>query len=250
MTERRARAWTILAMVAGAASLLAASSCTKSPGAPQARDIKAELARLQRANALLQHQIELASGKDFYLVLDPAKSDLTLMLRGAELQRFAVRGLQVGSPRISWFGRRDPRPWQGTIWTSGALDPPRQIDRLVVQAAPPGKDVAEPEPPPIPQTPEELYPVPPRYLVRFDAGRSLEIRPREGDEKAGHVGRAWAAWIAKWHDVGSALFGGDRDRVRLRLAMSPHDAESLYRSLPPSVRLIVLAGPSAGVGTD
>ena len=77
------------------------------------------------------------SGKEFYLVLDPGASDLTLMLSGAELQRYPVIGLQVGQPRVSWITRRDPRPWQDVIWSHGELDPPRQIDRLVIQAAPP-----------------------------------------------------------------------------------------------------------------
>ncbi len=243
MRRRRASVPARVALLAaGAAGLLGAAACSNSHDAKQAADVRTEVVRVQRANALLQRQIELAAGKDFYLVIDPAASEMTLMLRGAELQRYAVRGLQVGSPRVAWIGRRDPRPWQGTIWTSGELDPPRQIDRLVIQAAPPGKDTAEPEAPPIPPTPEELYPVPPRFHIRFDDGRSLEIRPREADEKAGRVARVWASWSAKWHDVAAAAFGKDRDTVRLRLAMNPHDAESLYRSLPPAVRLIVLAG--------
>ena len=38
--------------------------------------------------------------KAFYLVFDPAKPDLALMLRGAELQRYPVLGAQVGRPRV------------------------------------------------------------------------------------------------------------------------------------------------------
>ncbi len=38
----------------------------------------------------------------------------------------------------------------------------------------------------------------------------------------------------------AAAFRKNRDAVRLRLVLSPKDAASLYRSLPPAVRLIVL----------
>ena len=239
MTRRRARCGWGLAMVT--VGVLAAA-CTRAPATQKSTDLRTEVARLQRTSALLQRQIELASEKEFYLVIDPAASAVSLMLRGAELQRYPVLGLQIGHPRVSWVGRHDPRPWQGTTWSNGELDPPRQIDRLVIQAAPPGKDVAEPEPAEIPPTAEELYPVPMRYHIRFASGLSLEIRPREADANAGRWARLWASWSAKWRDVAAAILTRDRDAVRLRMAMNPKDAESLYRSLPPAVRLIVLAG--------
>jgi hypothetical protein len=37
------------------------------------------------------------------------------------------------------------------------------------------------------------------------------------------------------------VFHRDRDRVRLRLVLNPKDAASLYRSLPPAVRLVILS---------
>jgi hypothetical protein len=111
----------------------------------------------------------------------------------------------------------------------------------VIQAAPPGKDAAEPEAPAVPLTPEEMYPVPPRYQVRFDEGWSIEVRPLDADQQAGRLARFRAWWGAKWHDSVAAAFGTDRDSVRLRIALSPKDAASLYRSLPPAVRLIILS---------
>jgi len=223
-----------------AAAGLSAVSCSEREAPPRASDLPAQLARLQRANSLLQRQVELADGKEFYLVLDPGASDLTLMLKGAELQRFPVIGLQVGQPRVSWMMRRDPRPWQEVVWAHGELDPPRQIDRLVIQAAPPGEDAAELEAPAVPLTPEEMYPVPSRYHVRFDEGRSIEVRPLDADRQAGRFARFRAWWGARWHDAVAATFGRDHDGVRLRIALSPVDAASLYRSLPPAVRLIIL----------
>ena len=231
---------TCLAAIVAAATVLSAAACGRDTATPQPEDGAAKAAHLQRLNDLLQRQVELASGKDFYLVLDPAGSELTLMLSGAELQSYRVTGLQVGTPRVSWFGRRDARPWQDVVWAHGELDPPREIDRLVVQAPPPKKDAAEPEAPPIPPTPEEMYPVPSRYQVRFDEGRSIEVRPLDADQKASGFARFGAWWSAKWHDVAAALVRKDRDAVRLRLVLSPKDAASLYRSLPPAVRLIVL----------
>jgi hypothetical protein len=126
------------------------------------------------------------------------------------------------------------------VWSHGELDPPRQIDRLVIEAAPPSKDNAEPETPPIPKTPEEMYPVPPRYHVRFDQGRSIEVRPLDIDRQAGRWARLRVWWTAKWHDVAAALRHRDSDGVRIRLALEPKEAASLYRSLPPAVRLIIL----------
>jgi len=242
---------TCLAAIAIGAAGLGTATCSKHEAAPTPSDLRAQAGRLQRAGSLLQRQIELADGKEFYLVLDPGAPALTLMLSGAELQRYPVVGLQVGEPRVSWITRREGRRWQDVVWSRGELDPPRQIDRLVVQAAPPGVETAEPETPPVPPTPEEMYPVPSRYQVRFDEGWSIEVRPLDVDEQAGRAARFRAWWSAKWHDVVGAVFRRDRDAVRLRIALSPKDAASLYRSLPPAVRLIILsqARPAAPTRT-
>jgi len=233
--------------VAAVLSCLVAAACTREPiaspgGGSTEGGVAVELARLQRANALLGRQIELASGKDFYLLLDPAGPDLTLMLRGAILQRFAVLGMQVGVPRVAWHSDRAATTWQGVIWSSGELDPPRALDRIVIAPDEGAEADKEPEPPPIPKTAEELYPVPTRFHVRFADGLSMEIRPREADAAAGRLARLGAWWGAKWGDVAAALGVSSRDAVRLRVVLSPEDAGSLYRSLPPSVRLLVLSG--------
>jgi hypothetical protein len=230
----------LAAVVVGALGF-SGGSCRSDEAAGPLPAVGNRLAELQRDNSLLQRQIELAEGKDFYLVLDPAASDLTLMLNGAELQRYPVLGLLVGQPQVSWFARRDARPWQGVVWAHGELDPARQLDRLVIQAAPPRKDAPEPEAPPIPPTPEEKYPVPSRYQVRFEDGRSIEVRPLDADSQAGRLARFRAWWTAKWHDEIAAVFHRDRDSVRLLLTLNPKDAASLYRSLPPSVRLVILS---------
>jgi hypothetical protein len=231
-----------LAAVFLALALVGIAACERRAVPAAASDPRSVAARLQRTNAQLQKQIELAAGKEFYLVLDPATSGLTLMLKGAPLQRFTVLGLQVGHPRTAWFSDRDPRHVQSVIWSGGELDPPRQIDRLVIQAAEPGKEAPESTPPPIPPTPEELYPVPSRYHVRFADGLSMEILPREADASVGRWAHARAALAEKWRDILAALRVSDRDAIRLRVTLDPNDAQSVYRSLPPAVRLIVLDG--------
>jgi hypothetical protein len=242
MKGHRARLGTCRVTVAIGLAAMMTAACSKAPAEKRAVDRRTEVAQLQRTTDLLRRQVELAAGRDFYLVLDPATSALTLMLRGARLQGYAVLGLQVGHPRIAWFGERDSRPVQGVVWSRGELDPPRQIDRLVIQAGEPGKGTGDPATPPIPPTPEERYPVPSRYHVRFDDGLSVEIRPREADATAGRWARLRASWSAQWRDAFAAVRASDRDAVRLRILLNPKDAESLYRSLPPAVTLIVLAG--------
>jgi len=43
----------------------------------------------------------------------------------------------------------------------------------------------------------------------------------------------------------AAIGLGARDAVRLRVTLDPKDAGSLYRALPPAVRLLVLSGEPA-----
>jgi hypothetical protein len=242
---------TTVAVLLGVTGIV--TSCGRGPAPPAEKDARSDAARLQRANAQLQKQIELAAGKEFYLVLDPARSSLTLMLKGAPLQRYTVLGLQVGYPRVGWMSDRDPRHAQSVIWSQGELDPPRQIDRFVIQAAEPGKGPAEEVAPPIPATPEELYPVPSRYHIRFADGLSVEIRPREADQSVGRWARTRAALGEKWRDLVASTRPSRRDAIRLRITLDPKDAKSVYRSLPPAVRLVVLDGevePAQPVAAD
>jgi hypothetical protein len=229
------RGWFCVAVLAASTTGCGGSAGSAAPGGT-AR----EIAALQRTNALLQRQTELAAGKDFYLVFDPSVPDLALMLRGAELQRYPVRGVQVGRPRVAWFARQAAREWQGVVWAGGTLEPLRQMDRYVIQGVEPGKGEGEVSPPPIPPTAEELYPVPSRYLIRFGDGLSVEIRPREADEQASRWARMRAAGETRARDFWRAMWSSRDDAIRLRLVLNPKDAESLYRALPPAVRFVVL----------
>jgi hypothetical protein len=210
-----------------------------------AQDPAREAATLARDNAVLEKLVTLATGKNFYLVLDPSAMDLTLMLRGAELRRYHVLALSVGVPRRAWVRHESPAPWQDVIWTGGRLDPPREIDRQVIVTTPPGQGQAEPQPV-VPPTPEEAYPVPLRYHIRFGDGPAIEIRPREADAKAGRWSRFSAWWSARWRDARAALRAHPDELVRLRVVLAPEDADMLYRSLPPDTALLVATVPGGG----
>jgi len=192
-------------VIAGAWLAAAAAACSKSPVERQVSDLRGEVARLQRATATLQHQLELATGKEFYLVLDPIAPDLALLLRGAELQRYSVLGVTVGQPRRAWVGLGGDRHWRGVIWTAAKLDPARRSIASSSRTASPGRPGPNPRHRPVPPTAEERYPVPSRYRIRFADGLSVEIRPREADTTAGRWVRMRTWWGAKWRDVLAVL---------------------------------------------
>lgn len=228
-----------LTAVAGAALAVALA------GGEGARD---EIRSIRAQNDLLQKELELANGDKFYLVLDPTAPSLKLMLRGAVLQEYHVRALEVGSPRVAFVRRELPDGWRGRIWSSGNLAPARERERIEIDAPPPSKD-SDVEPTiPIPPTPEQAYPVPPRYHVRYDGGLSLEIRRNgEVEKPAGAWNRLVASLSAWWADLKAVLSRSapDADAIRLRLTLPPKEADSLYRALPPDTKLLVLPGSAS-----
>jgi hypothetical protein len=231
----------LLALGVAAVLMVSAGGCRRAPDRAVSADAEVtEIERLQRRTAGLERLVELAGGKEFYLVLDPGAAVLTLMLRGAELRRFGVLQQWVARPRVAWFVRSKAVPWQGVVWSDGALVPPRPLDRVVINADPQGPGGEEPEPPRIPPTAEELYRIPARYRIRFAGGLAVEIRPGEGDPIEGRLKRFGRWLVAHSVDAVAALGTSTHDEARLRLVLSRADAESLYRSLPPAVKLLVL----------
>jgi hypothetical protein len=198
-----------------------------------------ELARLAFRNDLLQKQLDLAKGKDFYLILNPADKSLELMYRAALLQSYRVDGLEIGVPRVLFRERVEASAWEGRIWRGGALDPARELDRVEMQAPPPTPEGQEVEVK-VPQTPEEKYPVPARYHIRFEGGLSIEVRPPGSEAEKGfweRLGERWSTW---WTDAKAASKSEPDDTVRLHIVLSKKDAESLYRALPPNTALLVV----------
>lgn len=208
-------------------------------GGETAPDPRAQAETLARENEILRKRVELATGDIFYLLLDPAAGNIKLMLKGAVLQDYPVQGLEVGEPRVAFVGKGLPAGWEGRIWSKGALDPGRPQDRIEVDVPPPGQE-EETKPAVIPPTPEEKFPVPPRYRIKYEGGLSLEVRPREMDEKMGSWERLRAAWKVWWNDAVTVAGKEPEDTIRLRMVLKPEDADSLYRALPPETRLLIL----------
>ena len=224
----------ILPAVALAAATIAAAATPSGPAPTQG-----ELTRLSLQNNLLQRQLDLAKAKEFYLLLDPQAQSLTLMFHAALLQQYRVEALEVGVPRVVYRTRTDVSRWEGRIWEKGALDPERKLDRVEMQAPPPTREGTEIEVK-VPQTPEEKYPVPARYHIRFAGGLSIEVRPPGSDSKRGFCSRIAASWSSWFADARAASRSEPTDTVRLHVVLSKKDAESLYRALPPDTKLLAL----------
>lgn len=235
-TERRracaAAAVTLAACLPGTGRL-AAQTAAPAPS-------KEAVAAAARQIDLLEKRVELAQSDQFYVVVDPNANKLILMLHGAVLRDYPIEALQVGTPRVLFRQRRLADNWQGRIWGDGALVPARAIDR--VEIVPPdstkGDSVQAYKPPPLP---EEMYPVPPRYHVRYAGGLSIEVRPHELDATSlkwtQRLRNSWGVWS---RDLRAAMAANPEDVVRLRIVMQPEHAASFYRALPPSTRLLVL----------
>lgn len=195
-----------------------------------------DAARLALENETLAKKAELASGKEFYLVLDQSAARLTLFLEGAELCRYGVLGLEVADPQVAFVSRAESRGWQNRIWTSGTLAPAREEDRIEIKVPAPGADPAQ-QPVAVPLTPEEAHPVPPRYGIRYQGGLFVELRARGDEGDGATLGARLGHW---WQDFKAALQPEPTDLIRLRVTLQAEDAKAIYRSLPPDTKLLVL----------
>ena len=206
-----------------------------------------EMARLAHENLLLQRQVELASGVAFYMILDARGRSLCVMLQGVTLRRYEIRDLRLGVPRVLFRASPPPEGWQDRIWSDPKLVPLRARDRLEIVAT--GDSTTMPEPP-VPLTPEEAFPAPPNYRIRYAGGLTLDVRseappavlPDSLREDTSLFGRL-RAWVKESRSV---LSDEERDAVRVQVVMRPEDAGALYRSMPPDTKLLILvhaAGP-------
>lgn len=184
-----------------------------------------EARKLTRETGVLETELSLAKSGEFYLELDVAARELRLMLGGIELQGYPTSSIEIGAPRFAFFEHELPHDWTHRVWTGGRLEPERERERYelkVVEGVPP------PEPP-VPLTPEEMYPRPYRFFVRYAEGPALEIRPE---------GAQWGfkeELRARLADLREALPGGGAG-PRIRIALGDQDASRLYRALPPETR--------------
>ena len=223
---------------AGAALLCIALPAFAAPKKEPAANPE-EIAKLQRTVAVRQQQLDLASGKNFYLVLDPSGGTLRLYLKAAVLHTWRIAGVEIGAPRIAFVSRGLPDDWEGRIWKDGTLDPPRDLDRYELVAPAPRPDGTE-STVPIPPLPEEAYPVPARYRVVFASGLAIEVRPPSAEDSAGFFARIGQTVRIWWRDFVRAVSPAPDDRIRVRLVLDREGADSLYRALPPDTELLIL----------
>jgi hypothetical protein len=209
-------------------------------GTPSLRDQPAQRTRvltdetdaLRRENASLKKQYDLALGHSFYLMVDPSGAEMTLAYRGAALHRYSILDAQLAVPRVAFTGSSIRHEWAWTVWSGGLLDPQRPSDRVVLKVSNTGS--ASQSPPP-----DTEVPVPAVFLVRYEPGLVVEIRRSTADSTAG-----WKRLLTKWRtrsrEVLAALSPSDRKLLRLRILLTSDDADSLYRSLPPDTRLLIV----------
>ena len=222
-----------LAALALALCLPAAARARSAP--PDSAEDVASLSEDIRENDALERLAALAATSDFYLVLEPDSSALTLRLQGAKLRRFPVETVEIVRPALAFLPRHELRDaeaaaWLDRTWHDGELDPVRTRDRIEIQALPP--DPNRPEGSveiPVPPTAEESISVPARYFIRFADHLVLEI----------DATRAGVRSSATWKDRLAAGGLHPADPWRLRVRLSAADADLLYRSLPPAVALLV-----------
>jgi len=196
-----------------------------------------EIGRLQQERESLTRQSELAASGAFYLLVDPAAGQLTLAYRGTPLRRYTMLDARVGVPRVAFFGR-NPRPdWAGTVWSGGRLEPGRPSDRVEFKVTVGGP--AE-EPPPPPSPPEVAIPVPATYLLRYEPGLVIEI-DRPASEARSRWARLASRLRSRGREAAAALSPSQRSLVRLRIVLAADEADSLYRSVPPDTRLLIVA---------
>jgi hypothetical protein len=243
MRPASARRSTFIERAAGvllAAAVLVSPAGQRAGAADVSEADRAHLLGLVRDVDLLEKRNELASGDDFYLLLDTSKSKLMLMLKGAILRDYEFLGLEVGTPRVAFRSRNLVPGWQGVIWSEGNLVPGRPLEREEI--VPPDSTALADSTKKfvLPPTPEEKYPVPHRYHVRYAGGLSLEVRPQDLDNSVKRTTRMGSAVKVWYRDLRAAMAKEPEDTLRLRLVLRPEDAASLYRALPPQTRLLVL----------
>ena len=196
----------------------------------------AEVEELRLRVASLEIESTLAASGEFYLVLDPGASELTLFLDGAPLRSYEIDAVQTGVPRRLFLRGERVDPAERS-WTGAKVRPERRVERVEIVS-----DAVEPHDPSgavdwIPPTPLELNPTPARFVVTYEDGLSLEVvagEPRDSTAAPPRRVRGLGAL-----DRLGLLWPGSEARVRVRVVLPREDAGALYRSLPPGSHLLV-----------
>jgi hypothetical protein len=165
----------------------------------------------------LNAELGLSRGDGFYLVVSVGGGEMSLKCKGAVVETYPILGCELGRPR-SWFlPGRVPDGWKGQVWTEARLDPPRRSPAAVRGNGGSPSEL-------VPPTPEEAYPAPSRWAVRFREKAVLEIAGREAVGKKRHV-------------PGSPPLPGGT--IGVRITLDRPVADRLYRGLPEGTSVIL-----------
>lgn len=226
-TSHLAHAWPLVFLLAAAPGVAAQAG-------PQP---DAERIRVQTEG--LEKLVELASSKEFYLVLEPEAKLLKLMFEGAILREFDVLDAAVGQRRVLFLEQAPPERWQTEIWQDGSLRPARTLRRTEIVPPQRSDTSAVPELI-IPPTPEEMFPAPQRYRIQYWDRRTLEIVGQAPSESRRFWTRLPGRFLAGVSSVAGTLWPWDPDAVRLRLVLPLDQAQALYRSLPEHTKFLLV----------
>lgn len=238
--RRAARAAAHAALLAVA--LLPMTGCGEAGPArsPQAAD---DAARLARENESLRRQSELAGGDAFYMLLSPeAPPRLTIMYRGVVMREFTLAAAEAGEPRVVFRRASIPESWRDAIWSGGTISPSKDRPRVEIIPPPPGVEI-DPSEFKMPPLPEEAYPTPRRFWIRYRGGLTVEYVP------AGPAPALDLRTRVKLRLLdGLAAVLAWRERTpRLRLVVPAEDFGALYRAAPPDSAFLIAPGtPPAG----
>lgn len=203
--------------------LASAVACTRESETPPSGPVSAES---------LRSRLALARSDVFHLVLDLGRGRLELRLRGALLREIPVLRVTRPARRVAFKTREEDLTWVLAVHDHGRLEPERPTDRYEVEVRP-GDPDADPPPTRVPPPPEEAILAPSTFLLQFQDGMDLEVVSasvsREDDDAPGFLdGLFQALGLAPFH------------ALRLRVVLDDTEAASLYRSLPPDIRLLIV----------
>jgi hypothetical protein len=193
--------------------------------------------RLASDNLLLRRQLDLASGDTFYYTLDPVQRRLRFMYQGNLLFEKTLLDVEVGTRR-GFLGKGSaPRDWAERVWSEGKLTPQRVSLRpeLDVSSESYEKDRDAIL---VPPTPEEAYPAPSVWWIRYEGGMAIEVHGL-ADTTRTRPG-FFAGLQQNFEDAMHALSSSEHDVVRIRLYLPRAQADMLYRSVPPDTRFTIL----------
>ena len=222
----------LVLLLLGALGAKGSTSSTKSSGKQTA-----DTAQLASQNARLRKQLDLASGETFYYTLDPTRRLLRFMYQGNLLFERKLLDVEVGTRR-GFLGKGSaPSDWAERVWGSGELDPPRHLKRTELDAS--AEDfTSQREVIAVPPTPEEAYPAPAVWWIRYSGGLAIEVhglsdstKTRPGFMKS--LGQ-------RFGDAMKALTASHHDAVRIRIYLPRTQSDILYRSVPPDTRFTIL----------